>query len=355
MYSLTVRVGELLAKFKAWSNFRLMVLIGAAATIISIGAGAVYVQAAITSSDRNADLATSDAPASASSDRRQAPISSGESSQSKVSPERNLARANKPPPVADRGEDFSVTCSPGGVTTAGLIPPAASCKVDSYGGFNGRIELSCAQTPPNLTCEFAPPGVTPPANGSVGFQLLVVSDAVPPGSHVFEVVGRRGNKVNSFAYPFVKSAPAPLEALVPLPQQGTRPPLEIPVPPVPAVSPSPAEATFTIACTLAAGPQSAIDKLLWSFTQGSKGTIKCLVTPKNGFDEEVTLSLANSSDQIAHSFTPATIKPNSEGSSFVDLNFELLGLEKGKEYRFDVTGTSQSKTLIRRVELMVTE
>jgi hypothetical protein len=81
-----------------------------------------------------------------------------------------------------------------------------------------------------------------------------------------------------------------------------------------------------------------------------------LVTPKNGFDEEVRLSLANESDQILiHNFDPPILKLSDAGASFVDLNFELGALERGKEYVFDVTGTSDTKTLVKRVVLTVTE
>lgn len=315
----------------------------------------MYVQSAISPAQRSPDLTASN-PRSDSVAGRDSPLSpesSREGAPARV--EDKLARANGPVRGADRGEDFSVTCAPAASVSAGTIPPAATCKADSYSGFTGRIELSCAQPPAGLSCKFAPASVSPPANGSEGFQLLLVSDAVSPGSYVFDVVGKSGGKENRFTYPFFVSTPGPVQAPLTAPVTGnTALPAPVPVPPPPA--PTPAEPTFTIACTLAADPRSGIDKLLFSLTQGPKGTIKCLVTPRNGFDEEVTLDLANGSDQIVYSFSPATIQPKAEGSSFVDLNFELSGLEKGKVYRFDVIGTSPNESpILRRVELTITD
>lgn len=312
----------------------------------------MYVQSAISpaqrspdpiaSNPRNDSVAGRDSPLSPESSRAGAP----------ARVEDKLARANGPVRVADRGENFSVTCAPAAPVTAGAIPPAATCKADSYSGFTGRIELSCAQPPAGMSCKFAPPSVSPPANGSEGFQLLLVSDTVSPGSYVFDVVGKSGGKENRFTYPFFVLTPAPVQAPLAAPVTGST---SLPAP-VPVLRPTPAEPTFTIACTLAADPRSGIDKLLFSLTQGPKGTIKCLVTPKNGFDKEVTLGLANGSDQIVNSFSPPTVKPKAEGSSFVDLNFELLGLEKGKVYTFDVIGTSPGEPpVLRRVELTITD
>jgi hypothetical protein len=56
-----------------------------------------------------------------------------------------------------------------------------------------------------------------------------------------------------------------------------------------------------------------------------------------------------------HAFNPSVLSFVDGTASFVDLNFELGALESGKEYVFDVTGTSPSKTLTKRVVLTVTE
>ena len=347
-----MKIGKIFAAFKAWSNFRLMVLIGSAVTILSLFAGALYVQAAISNAGQ-------ESPSEASNPGRSLPDSRASGSAETPapspsvppSPPGELARATETQPQPDRGEAFTVDCTPpGGFVPAGGPAQVSSCRVTSYKGFVGRVDLSCGRTPPELSCQFAPRFVTPRANRSVPVQLQVNSSRVAPGSYVFDVVGRSGATVNSFSFPFGITPPVVVEAPPPLPVAAPTPTL--PPSPSPTTLPEP---TFTIACTLQAGPESAIDRLLWSLTQGSKGTIKCLVAPKNGFDEEVTLNLANESDQIIHTFNPPLLKLADGISSFVDLNFELGALEEGKEYVFDVTGTSATKTLVKRVVLTVTE
>lgn len=325
-----------------------MVLIGAVVTTFSIVAGAVYVQAAITNPDRNADLEASEAVEREASERAdETPATSSASPPA----ERNLARANEPVPPADRGESFLVTCSPVSPVATGNNGPAATCRVNSFNGFNAAVDLSCANTPPGLSCQFNPARVAPPANGSVGLQLLIASDTVAPGSYVFEVVGRSGGSTHQYTFPFSVSRPPAPRPSFPLPGPINNP---VPVPDPVLTDDPPPEPDFNIACTLPPGAQSTIDRLQWSLTDGSRGTIKCLMTPENGFDEEVNLSLANESDQIINSsFLPEVIQPDT-GQSF-DLNFELGQMEVGKEYTFDVTATSVSKTLVRRVVLTVIE
>jgi hypothetical protein len=352
-----VKIGQLLDALKAWSNFRLMVLVGSVFTLLSLFAGALYVQAAISGSNRGSPESRPEQGGRNLSDSRESNIASEAprpSPSAPPSPIGGLARATERQAASvDRGQDFAIACNNLNAVPAGTSPPPASCRVTSYNGFSSRVELSCDSTPADLGCRFTPRSVSPPANGTAAVQLQLSSSRVASGSYTFNVVGRSGATVNSYSFPIAIAPPAggnqsPVPALTfPSPPP---PPIPIPTPTIPA------EPTFTIACTLAPAPESAIDRLIWSLTQGSKGTIKCLVTPKNGFDEEVTLSLANVSDQvISHDFNPPILSFVDGTASFVDLNFELGDLETGKEYVFEVTGTSPSKTLVKRVELTVTE
>ena len=318
--------------------------------------GAFYIQAAISGpAGQNEDQVENSgrnlADSRGSGNAPEQPDASPSPSPSPAAP---LAQAAEPAPALDRGEDFAILCNALNAVPAGSSPPASSCRVTSYNGFSSRIEMSCASAPQQLSCQFNPRAVTPTPNGTVGVQVQIASTQVAPGNYVIDVVGRSGNRVNSYPFPIVILPPA-AAAQVATPQ----PVLPSPSPPpIPAPLPSPTtapEPTFSIACTLAQ-PESPIDRLLWSLTQGSKGTIKCLVTPRNGFDEEVTLSVANVSDDVpVHAFEPSVLQFVDGTASFVDLNFELEGLETGKEYIFDVTGTSASKTLVKRVVLTITE
>jgi hypothetical protein len=353
-----VKISDVFAALKAWSNFRLMVLAGSVVTLLSLFAGALYVQAAISGSQPEAETRTEESGRNVSDLRGSINTPEGPepSPSAPPSPVGGLARATDNEPAAvDSGEDFAIACNNLNAVPGGTSPPPVSCRITSYNGFSSRVELSCASMPPELGCRFSPRSASPPANGTVGVQLQLSSARVAPGSYLFQVVGRSGNKANSYSFPIGIAAPAPTTQ-TPSPQPVVATPVPVPLP-TPLPTPTlPAEPTFTIACTLAPAPESAIDRLIWSLTQGSKGAIKCLVTPKNGFDEEVTLTLANVSDEVVvHNFDPPILRFIDGTASFVDLNFELGALETGKEYVFDVTGTSASKTLVKRVVLTVTE
>ncbi|GBC85388.1 hypothetical protein HRbin11_01837 [bacterium HR11] len=86
--------------------------------------------------------------------------------------------------------DFSVSCNPSSLN----VPPGGSgtstCTVQSTGGFNSAVNLSCSGLPSGVSCAFSPNPVTPPPNGSVSSTLTVQTGAnTPPGTYTFQVVG----------------------------------------------------------------------------------------------------------------------------------------------------------------------
>lgn len=340
-----------MTNLKSWSNFRLMLLVGGVITALSLLAGGAYVQASLSGQE--------DEPAETggqgSSDQGQA------NNEADPAPPRSLGQGGSavteiPLPGPDAGEDFSVFCPAGDGTAT-----QNTCRVRSYSGFDDAVSLSCTGTPPGIGCAFSPATVTPPAGGSAVFTLsILVSDQVEPGGHVFNVVGRGGGLTNSYRYPL----------LLPSPPQAQDPgqPVTAPQPPDPAEPAGEApnlEPSFTIACSLNPGPETVIDKLLWSLSSGAQGTVKCIVKPVNGFNEQVRLELTNVNGDLTYEFDPPIVipapaspspgGPTISGSTFFDINFVLGSVEDGAEYSFDVTGVSESMTTTRRVILTVTD
>ncbi|MEX2587030.1 MAG: hypothetical protein WD602_03425 [Actinomycetota bacterium] len=326
-----------------------MLVVGSVVTVLSLVIGGAYVQASLTGqNDANetagdqADDEIQDFDTGPDDPEPPPALSQGSSAVTEV-----------PLPVPDSGATFTVFC-PTGDGTAN----SNTCRVRSHNDFSAPVRLSCENTPPGISCAFSPSSVTAPANERATFVLQIrVADDVGPGGHVFDVVGRSGDLTRSYRYPFTLPAP-PLD----LP-----PGQEVSPPPATAGGAStPAEPTFTIACSLQSGPDTVIDKLLWAASGGSQSKIKCIVKPINGFDEEVTLELTNvSGDLTSYRFDPPAIRPTATssnlegptvgGSHFVDLTVELGDLEDGAEYSFDVTGVSESVTTSRRVVLTVTD
>lgn len=351
MYPIKVRTNDLLPNIKAWSNFRLMLIVGSVVTVLSLMIGGAYVQSSITAGDSTGETAGEQSgeqsqESDSEPDEPQPPpaLSQGSSAVTEV-----------PLPTADSGEGFTVFCPTGhGASTDN------TCRVRSYNGFSAPVSLSCEATPPGLGCSFNPPSVTPPPDGRATFNLQIeVSENLAPGGHVFNVTGRSGNLIRSYRYPF-SLPPAPL--VFPPGQEPTGPAAEAPQA---AEEPS-LEPTFTIACSLNPSPEIAIDKLLWSLNSGPQGKIKCIVKPVNGFSEPIEMELTNISGNLtSYEFDPPVVQPAPSspspdgatvgGSSFVDLTVGLGNFQDAAEYSFDVTGVSESVTTSRRVLLTVTD
>ena len=339
---------------KAWSNFRLMVLIGSAVTVLSLLGGALYVQTAISQPEtsetsapeqRGRDIADSRGTSTTPDEPAPSPETS--------SPTPELARAIPPTPTATSREGFGVAC--GAVDTTRIAGSLlTTCRITSRDGFTGNVDLSCDGLPAQLQCFFSPGSVRPRANGSATSDLRV--GAAPGTSGTFDilVVGRSGSRQSQFPMKFSIASAAQAVTPPPPPATAALPPVPTPTlpQPIPSALPTP---TFTIDCSLAAEPESAVERLVWSLTQGNTGAIQCLVTPKNGFDEEVTLAVTDSSEPVGATVEPSVIGFLDRTIRPFDLKFELPTLEEGKKYTFAVTGKSASQTVVKTVELTVTD
>lgn len=331
-----------------------MLVIGSVVTVLSLAGGA-YVQASLSGQDDDEEAAEVQDTTEQAEDTAEP----DEPARPPALTERSSAVTEVPLPAPNAGRDFTVFCPAGDGTAT-----QNTCRVRSYNGFSAPVNLSCTGTPPGIGCTFSPAVVTPPPGGSARFTLqIVLSDTVAPGGHVFNVTGRSADLANSYRYPLLLTGePGPLPTgqapLQPAPPPAQQPPQDQEEPP--SLEPS-----FTIACSLNPGPETVIDKLLWSLGSGEQGTIKCIVKPVNGFDEEVTMQLTNVSGDLDYEFDPPVVlpapsSPSPDGptvgpSSFVDLNFALGNLQNGAEYAFDVTGVSETVTNTRRVILTVTD
>ncbi|MHA2657853.1 MAG: pectin acetylesterase-family hydrolase, partial [bacterium JZ-2024 1] len=95
--------------------------------------------------------------------------------------------------------DFSLSCNPSSLSATQGGTATSTCTVQSTGGFNSAVNLSCENAPSGVTCTFAPNPVTPPADGSVDSTLTVnVSGSVPAGDYPFQARGDGENKTHTF-------------------------------------------------------------------------------------------------------------------------------------------------------------
>ena len=236
-----------------------------------------------------------------------------------------------------------------------------TCTVESFNGFDQRVQLSCAGLPRNLSCSFTPGSVTPRRDGSTPFRLELSAGDVPPGSYVFDVVGRSGRLTRTFRYPWGLTAPRVAVAQGP----GNPPPAPgaPPAPPAPAAAAAapPTEPTFSFTC----GSLTEGTKVRWSLGKdGPQANIKCFLTPLNGFNEPVTFEFSQSTE-VAKPETVTFAVDQLQAKKQFDVNFEFSDavkalppdqLKAGRDYVFEVKGTSPSgKTLTRPVTLTVTE
>ncbi len=94
--------------------------------------------------------------------------------------------------------DFSVSCVPSSHTIEQGTGSTATCTVISSFGYTGTVSLSCSGNPAGIGCSFAPPSVSPPADGSAASTLTI---SVDPGqaldSYNFDVVGDDGSGTRS--------------------------------------------------------------------------------------------------------------------------------------------------------------
>lgn len=345
-----MKLGNLFSVFKTWSNFRLMLVIGSAVTILSLALGAVVVQAALSD-----DPESESSQGTAAAQEREIEQAAEEAEVSGPdAPGTTGARDTEGDqlPVLDGSADFRVSCLAGEAAQA-----QNTCEVESFGGFSQRVNLSCSDLPPALNCSFVPASVVPRANGSTPFRIELTAGALPPGSYDFDVVGRSGNKTRSTRYPWRIAAPTTVAVAQPAAPPAPGAP---PGPVAPAAQP-PAAPTFSFTC----GSLTEGTKLLWSLSKdGPNVKINCFLTPLNGFNEPVTFKYAQATD-LAKPDTVTFLLDQLQVRKLFDLNFEFSDavrnlsaeqLEQGVDYVFDVTGTSASgKSLTRQVTLTVKE
>lgn len=328
-----------------------MVVVGSVVTLLSLGLGAVIVQAAL-SDDTQSEGSGSDP--SPSADEEAEALAEGEfTGPDAPGTAGSQPQAGAPIPVLEGNDNFRISCPVGDPARSTNI-----CEVESFGGFRDRVTFSCAELPPNVSCAFVPASITPRATGSTPFRIELSAGNVPAGSYDFEVIGRSGDKVSRIRYPWGVS-PAPVAvAQRPAP---AAPPASAPQPAPPAPAAPAGDPTFSFTC----GSLSDGNKLLWSLSKdGPNVKINCFLTPLNGFNEPVTFTYGQTSE-LAKPDTVSFLLDQLQVRKLFDLNFEFSDavkklsaeqLEQGVDYVFDVTGTSATgKSLTRPVTLTVKE
>lgn len=339
-----VKPGSFFSNFKTWSNFRLMLALGSVVTVFSLVLGGVVVQAALS------DGEASDNPSTAGTEATNPAVNPDPEPGNAGGNTTSGAQAPGPRPLnLDDGADFRISC-PATESTSNQN----TCQVESFSGFADAVQLSCAGLPANLACTFTPSSVTPRANGSTPFKLALQATNLAPGSYVFDVVGRSGDRTRTYRYPW--GIPAPRVASV---QPTFISPAPPGAPPPAAPEPEPAEPTFDFTC----GSLTDGTPVEWSLEEkGSTITIKCFLTPFNGFDEDVEFEFKQTED-LAKPATISFLLEQLKPKKLFDLSFDLSdavlseveGSEGAVDHEFEVVGTSESgKKLTRKVILTLT-
>jgi uncharacterized membrane protein len=75
------------------------------------------------------------------------------------------------------GPDFSVSCSPASINVTQGSSNLTKCTVTSVMGFNGTVSFACMDLKSGLNCDFQPPSVWLPPNGTAETNLTVSANA----------------------------------------------------------------------------------------------------------------------------------------------------------------------------------
>ncbi len=326
-----------------------MVVMGSLATILTLALGAVVVRAALSNADEPAGRADR---AEAARESNAAAGGGQRNLQNEIQAGTATSPGNPAPPL-DSGEAFRISCLAGNSTDT-----QNTCQVESFSGFAGRVDLSCADLPSNLSCTLTPSSVFPRPNGSTTFRLELSAGDVAPGSYVFDVVGRSGNQVRTYRYPWGLTAPRVAVA----PPAVNPPPGASPAPAAAQSSAAGPEPTFRFTC----GSLTEGSKLEWSLAKdGPRAKIKCFLTPLDGFNEPVTFTYSETGNLAKPETVAFAPVDQLDPRKPFDLNFELSDavkdlppeqLKAGRDYTFNVTGTSASgKKMTLPVTLTVKE
>ncbi|HKV06714.1 MAG TPA: endopeptidase [Thermoanaerobaculia bacterium] len=113
-------------------------------------------------------------------------------------------------PAASTTPDFSVACSPSGLSVGQGGNGTSTCTVSSQNGFNSAVNLSCTGLPAGASCGFSANPVTPPANGSANSTLTVtVAGSQATGTFPFQVQGVSGALTRNASLSLTVTPPAP--------------------------------------------------------------------------------------------------------------------------------------------------
>jgi hypothetical protein len=114
-------------------------------------------------------------------------------------------------PAASVTPDFTVSCSPSGLSVAQGANGSSTCTVTSTNGFNSAVALSCTGLPAGVTCGFVPSSVTPPANGSTTSALTIsVAGSTTPGAYNISAQGVSGATTRTSPIALTVTGPGPV-------------------------------------------------------------------------------------------------------------------------------------------------
>jgi len=200
--------------------------------------------------------------------------------------------------------DFSVSCSPSTFTTTPGSNATGTCTVSSIQGFNGPVDLDCANLPAGVSCGFVPDPVTPPADGNVNSAITVtVAQSVLGGSYPFQVTGKNGTNTKTFS------------------------------------------TTLQVQdFTITSSPSALIA------APGGNATSTTTLTAIAGFNGSVDLDCSGLPAGITCTFNPDPVIPSASSTLTVDVN----GSVPEAIYNFQITGTAATFTRVFDMSINVT-
>ncbi len=199
---------------------------------------------------------------------------------------------------------FTVACSPTTFTTTPGNNTTGTCTVNSIQGFNGPVNLNCANLPAGASCGFVPDPVTPPANGSINSAITVtVAQSVPGGSYPFQVTGTNGTTTKTFS------------------------------------------TTLQVQdFSITSSPSSLIA------APGGNATSSTTLTAIAGFNGNVDLDCAGLPAGITCTFNPDPVVPTASSTLTVDVSGSVLEAV----YNFQITGTASTFSRVFDISINVT-
>ena len=200
--------------------------------------------------------------------------------------------------------DFTISASPTALTLASNTQGTSTITIAALNGYTGTVNLSRSGCPTNATCTLNPTSVT---NGAGSSTLSVNSGTAAAGTYTLTISGTDGTLTHTTSVTLTITAPA------------------------------------TGDFSISASPGSVVAR------RNSNASYSVTVTPSNGFNNSVTLSVSGIPSGATASFSPNPIAGGS-GSSTLSVS---TGSAATGTYTLTITGAGGGSTHQTTVSLKI--